>query len=73
MTNKLKQAFTNINNAEFSLQQLDRIEKETQYERGDRMKTHYKHHTQLSQLDVREEILNVNRKEKEKESNRLQW
>ena len=56
-----------------TLQQLDKIEKGTQYERGDRMRTNYRHHTQLSQLEIREEILNVNKKEKEKERNILQW
>ena len=52
MANKLKQSFTNINSTAHSLQQLDKIEKETQYEISDRMKTNYKHHTQLWQLEV---------------------
>ena len=73
MTNELEQSFNNIKSTATSLRQLDKIEKETQYERGDRMKTNYRHHTQLSQLEIREEILNVNRRETEKERNILQW
>ena len=73
MTNELKQKFNNIKTAAKTLEQLDKSEKETQYERGDRMKTNFKHHTQLAQLEIRDEILNVNQKEKEKERNRLQW
>ena len=73
MSNKLKQSFNNIKSAATYLQQLVKIEKETQYEIGDRMKLNYKHHTQLAQLEIREEILNVNKKEKQKERNRLQW
>ena len=56
-----------------SLQPLDKTVKETQYKIGDRMKLNYKHYTQLAQLEIREEILNVNKTEKEKERNRLQW
>ena len=73
MTNQLKQSFNDITSTAHALQQLDKTEKETQYEIGDRMKLNYKRYTQLAQLEIREEILNVNKKEREKERNRLQW
>ena len=73
MTKQLKLYFNNILSTAHSLQQLDKTAKETQYEKSDRMKLNYKHYTQLAQLEIREEILNVNKKEQEKERNRLQW
>ena len=39
----------------------------------ERMMNNLKHHTQLAKLEIREEILAVNEKEKEKEWNKLQW
>ena len=39
----------------------------------DRMRMNFKHYTQLAQLEIRDEILTVNKKELEKERNRLQW
>ena len=73
MTKQLKQDFNNIISTAHSLQQLDKTVKETQYEIGDRMKLNYKHYTQLAQLEIREELLNVNKKEKKNERNKLQW
>ena len=73
MTKQLKQEFNNITSTAHSLHQLDNTTKETQYEKIDRMKLNYKHYTQLAQLEIREEFLNVNRNEQEKERNRLQW
>ena len=37
------------------------------------MKINIKHHTQLAQLEIREEILAVNEKEKTKEINTLEY
>ena len=72
MINELKQKFDNIIIAAKTLEQLDKIRKETQYERGDKMRINFKHHTHLAQLEIRDEILTVNKKEREKEINRLQ-
>ena len=78
LTKQLKLYLNNILSTAHSLQQLDKTAKETQYEKSDRMRLNYKNHTQLAQLEIREEILNVNKKELEKErkgkeTNRLQW
>ena len=52
----------NIIIAAKTLEQLDKIAKETQYERGDRMRMNFKHQTQLAQLEIRDEIITVNKK-----------
>ena len=52
MTKQLKQYFNNILSTVRSFQQLDKTAKETQYEKSDRMKLNYKHHTQLAQLEI---------------------
>ena len=69
----LEHEFNNIKDTADTLYELDKTTKETQYEKIDRMKSNYKHHTQLAQLEIQEEFLNVNRNEQEKERNRLQW
>ena len=73
MAKQLEHEFNNIKDTVDTLYELDKTIKETQYEKIDRMKLNYKHHTQLAQLEIREKFLNVNRNEQEKERNRLQW
>ena len=73
MTKQLEYEFNNIKNTADTLHELDKPIIETHYEKIDRMKANYKKHTFLSQLEIREEFLIVNRNEQAKERNRLQW
>ena len=71
MAKQLEQEFYKIKNAADTLHELDKPIIETHYEKIDRMKENYKKHTFLSQLEIREELLIVNRNEQAKERNRL--
>ena len=73
MARQLEYEFSNIKKIADTLHELDKPIIETHYEKIDRMKANYKKHTFLSQLEIREELLIVNRNEQAKERNRLQW